>query len=65
MATHEKDDDVGHREVESGRPDTGENEDSGGVLAVMELLDDLVPLFKGYLAVNHQTLHAIKFQDLK
>lgn len=49
---HEEYNGIRHRKVKPGRSDAREDQDSGGVLGVVELPNNFVTLFERYLAVD-------------
>ena len=56
---HEEYNGIGHRKIKSSGSDARENEDSCGILRVVELRDNLVALFKGDLAIDGKALNPI------
>jgi hypothetical protein len=61
---HEEYNDIGHRKVKSSRSDARENEDSDGVLRVVELPNYLVALFEGDLAIDGKALNPVQAENL-
>lgn len=56
---HEEYNGIRHRKVKPGRCDARKDQDFGGVLGVVELPNDLVALFEGYLAVDGIALNSV------
>lgn len=63
--THEEYNHIGQRKVKPSRPDARENEDSDGILRVVELPYQLVSLFNADLAIDGNALDPIEAENLK